>query len=233
MKTFYYTIICSFFSVVGFAQVSANGEVGATASETSVFLNASGPTFQSSNGFSADGSGNLGKGIAFPRTNLTSFVFAEYASGDFPANFDGMVVYNIGVGVTPTSGSGIGGEAIVPGFYFFSNPGSQFDTNSGNWIPVGNSAIATKKREVIKTIEVGATTATVDLTSGDNSGQGMAGVTVNQFIGAKIYNNATGQLQMDASSSYVDGTAKILTTGNGFISQVLPAGTYKFVIEYK
>lgn len=213
-----------------FAQIRTNNSTNATITNQSAFLDASAGTFSTSV--------NNGKGLAFPRTNLTTFTFERDGNAlAYSTRYDGMIVYNTATGNTPAAGagirSGIGSQAMTPGFYYFSNPTAASVVGNGRWLRMDGADLGTKTREVIKTIEVGATTATVDLTSGDNSGQGMAGVTVNQFIGAKIYNNATGQLQMDASSSYVDGTAKILTTGNGFISQVLPAGTYKFVIEYK
>ncbi|WP_026978416.1 hypothetical protein [Flavobacterium tegetincola] len=215
---------------VTFSQaIRSNGEVAASINGTSAFIDAS--------AFS-EGISNS-KGLLFPRTDLTNFQFTE--DGDFfnfSTFYDGMVVYNSATGLTVTAGdgilSGIGSQAVTPGLYYFSNPDNLSVVGNGRWIPIGSSANnVVKTREVIKTIPANSTTATVDLTAGDAGSQGMAGVAVTQFIGAKIYNNTTGQLQMDASSSYVDGTAKILTTGNGFISQVLPAGTYKFVIEYK
>lgn len=230
--------ILSFLFVVGFgfvstAQVLSNQNVNSTITNSNVFLDAS-TNFSVESGTAP----YIGKGLVIPSVDLVNFEFdLNLADGaTFPTYFDGMIVYNGSQGTTETAGDRSSTATdVVPGFYYFSNPlgSDNLNVTGGRWLPLGNSSIATKTREVIKTIEVGATTATVDLTTGDNSGQGMAGVTVNQFIGAKIYNNATGQLQMDASSSYVDGTAKILTTGNGFISQVLPAGTYKFVIEYK
>ena len=187
---------------------------------------------------------NVGKGLGFPRTNLITWEFITSDLGNFQfykSAFDGLVVYNTGSGLTGATAATQGQQVSVePGFYYFDNPTgneNSTDVSTGRWLSIGSvggAAGAIKTREVIKTIPTNANTATVDLTVGDGGvGTGMAGVAVNQFIGAKIYNNTTGQLQMDASSSYVDGTAKILTTGNGFISQVLPAGTYKFVIEYK
>lgn len=233
MKNIFYLIAFGLFFTSVSAQVYSSFPINPSITNSNVMLDGS-TNFSAESGAGA----NQGKGIIIPSVNLVDFEFdlTLRDGSTFPTYFDGMIVYNNTMGTTLVAGQRSSTATnVVPGFYYFSNPtGSTNDSVSpGKWLALGSSAISVKTREVIKTIEVGATTATVDLTTGDNSGQGMAGVTVNQFIGAKIYNYATGQLQMDASSSYVDGTAKILTTGNGFISQVLPAGTYKFVIEYK
>lgn len=225
MKTFIYTFIFFAGSYAGFAQVFTNGESSSQLGNSNYFLDAT--TFE---GFPV----STGKLLGLPRVDLTLFEFnTQIADEDVVLSyFDGAIVYNSGAGDTKL------GEGIVvsvnPGYYYFSNPGNPGNVTSGRWIPIGSAANnVVKTREVIKTIDPGETSATVDLTEGDAGSQGMDGITVNEFLGAKIYKTVGGQLQMIATSSYEDGVEKILTTGNGLMYQVLPAGTYKFVIEYK
>ena len=92
-----------------------------------------------------------GKGLVFPRTDLTTWAFniANLYSGSpyFITAFDGMIVYNSGTGNTPIDdGSGNNpstSTAVTPGFYYFSNP---YDLSGGStvttgvWTPMGGKA---------------------------------------------------------------------------------------------
>ena len=52
--------------------------------------------------------------MAFPRTDLTTFTITEDGNIiSFPTYYDGMVVYNTATGVTPATGSGVGGEPTI------------------------------------------------------------------------------------------------------------------------
>ena len=82
------------------------------------------------------------KGLAFPQTDLTQFQFKTDAvnPGILATWFDGMVVYNTATGNTNATPS-LGGiqTAVVPGFYYFSNPNGEANGNidSGQWKPLG------------------------------------------------------------------------------------------------
>jgi hypothetical protein len=116
------------------AQVLSNGTVVPSINAENPFLDAS--TFFD---ISIDPS-NSGKGLVFPRANLTTFTFkTDMLDGAlFPTAFDGMIVYNAVAGKTPLTGSGIGNQDVVAGFYYFSNPGATTDVSNGVWLPLGD-----------------------------------------------------------------------------------------------
>lgn len=211
------------------AQINTNFNTTASLTDTNFFMDAS--------NFESLLNTSFGKGLGFPRTDLTTFTF-DTAPIDFStivSDFDGMVVYNSVLGNTGNTPATQGQMvAVSPGFYYFSNPGNPGNVTNGRWVPIGGAGNGIKTREVIKTINPGANTAIVNLNDGDaGAGSGMSAVTVNEFIGAKVYvNNVAKDLQMSATSGYNKGSNE-LTTGNGFMYQVLAPGTYRFVIEYK
>lgn len=108
---------------------------------------------------------SAGKGMVFPRTDLTTFTFrTELMDGiNFPTALDGMIVYNVATGstmaTTPFGGFGQPLKAdngviaaVAPGFYYFSNPIrlDEFlqplpaDTvEFGKWLPLGTGASGT------------------------------------------------------------------------------------------
>lgn len=84
---------------------------------------------------------NIGKGLLFPRTDLTAFTTISPAQGgiasNYPNRYDGMVVYN-----TATGNSAIGSVSVTPGFYFYKNPGNHTaagNNNGGEWIRLTDS----------------------------------------------------------------------------------------------
>ena len=97
----------------------------------------------SSNG-TINGSTNIGKGLLFPSTDLTTFATFNVSGplgidANYPTFFDGMVVYN-----TATGTSAIGAVAVTPGYYYYSNPGQTFPTGSataGTWMPMGGGGV--------------------------------------------------------------------------------------------
>jgi len=116
---------------IGLAQVKSNGTIANSISLQNPFFDAS-TNFNSTT--------NLGKGLVFPRTNLTNYTF-KVTSLDgftFPTAFDGMLVYNIGTGNT-ISGQGVV-TAVTPGFYYFSNPTGTTSINSGKWVRISDKS---------------------------------------------------------------------------------------------
>ena len=171
------------------------------------------------------------KGLVFPDVNLVNFQFeAVIADGaTFPSYYDGMVVYNKTAGTTLTTGNRSStATVVVPGFYYFSNPNGAVNGNvtAGKWLPVGSSAVSVKSKEVLVTTPAVYNEAKLDL------GTSVIGASeVGTFLGAKIYE--AGKLIMTADSDYVT-TTNVLTTGNGYMFQLLKANTqYKVVVEYK
>ena len=108
-------------------QLKSASAIDNTITGESVFID--GSSFSS---FSA----NIGKGLAFPRTDLTAFQFVSEGSFiNFPTRYDGTIVYNTATGTTTATGSGVGNQNVTPGFYYFSNPTGGSISNNGQWIP--------------------------------------------------------------------------------------------------
>jgi hypothetical protein len=178
-------------------------------------------------------SNTIGKGLLFARTDLTSWVFniSEFGGGTFPTAFDGMIVYNTGTGNTLTTGNNPSASfTVAPGFYYFSNP--TVDPNDfnptvtlGEWLPLGGP-VTTIKTAVITSVPADGENTVLDLAAGT----GTIG-TVTRFLEAKIYDSA-GQLVLTASSNYVFAT-NVLTTGNGGVNTLLPAGSYTVVLAFQ
>ncbi|WP_106914919.1 hypothetical protein [Chryseobacterium aurantiacum] len=229
---------------VTFAQLRANNAISTNITGQSVFLDAS------ANGFST--SANNGKGIAFPRTDLTTFTFATTTTSNFnfPTAYDGMIVYNSKAGNTPGTGSGVGNQAVVPGFYYFSNPtggsGNAYATSTGQWMAVGGSpkvTIGTAETTTNTIINVSpgvdkqvyaikgsftasgtSTTVSIPSPSGMTS---LYGITIYKVTG-------TGNKVVYSRDlySYNVGPTNNAITGSPSMSVVYPADTYDYVLEY-
>ena len=101
-----------------------------TAVNSSAFLDAS-----SSSEY--NGSDNVGKGLIFPRVDLTAFTFSYtgmLSAINYPTRFDGFVVYN-------TAESGVAQEGdtegtLTRGFWYYENRTT--DITGGTWKPLGS-----------------------------------------------------------------------------------------------
>lgn len=111
------------------AQIRTNNLLGAQISTSSAFLDASSFTVWNS-------STNVGKGLLFPRVNLTTFTaISSSGSGipnNYPTRFDGMIVYNSATGT-----SGLGSTLVTPGFYYYKN--TTTNVNGGTWVRINDS----------------------------------------------------------------------------------------------
>ena len=133
------SIAVMLFSVTAVAQIRTfNSPNNAVAGNSSAFIDAS-------SNVGANNSASLGKGILFPKTDLT--IFSAFLSvgtlglnNNYRNYFDGMIVFN-----TATGQSSIGDVSVEPGFYYYSNPGQNFPTgnvNAGSWKPLGGEGIS-------------------------------------------------------------------------------------------
>jgi hypothetical protein len=224
------------------AQLRTNGFASGNIQGQSAFMDASGAT----NGFSDVANTKDGKGLVFPRTNLTNFTFTT-TTGDednFPTAYDGMIVYNTATGNTPVTGSGIGNQAITPGFYYFSNPTAGptngiFTITAGQWLPLGGSGktiIGTT--ETITNTQIG--TAAVYAIKGTFTANGTTTAVnipsptgMTSLYSVTIYKAGTGVVFDKSLYSYTLGTgAGNAITGSPSMSVVYPSGTYDYVLEY-
>jgi hypothetical protein len=123
--------------------VKVNGQVRIVNSiSNSVALNSSAFIDASSN-LTINNSTNLGKGLLYPRTDLTTFAnFGGNSIGlatSYPTRFDGLLVYNTGTGNTLASAA----DAIVavtPGFWYYDNKSNTL--KGGIWKPIASAGVA-------------------------------------------------------------------------------------------
>lgn len=226
-------------NIVMFSQVLTNGTVSAA-------ITAENPFFDASTKFdSSIDPSNAGKGLVFPRTDLTTFTFKTdlFDGINFPTAFDGMIVYNAATGTTLAAVSGNNGvvTAVTPGFYYFSNLGQTTDVSFGIWTPMGNNSSATKN---ISTTEIatGLSVAgalvyaikgefTTILNSAVTTIVPPTGITGIYRI--TIF-NGTSSLVFAPSVHSFDFTKTVdnVVTGDAIFSQVYPEGTYQYTLEY-
>jgi len=191
---------------------------------------------------------NAGKGLGFPRTDLTSFNFLT-PDGDgfteFLTGYDGTIIYNTGTGTTPASGSGIGSQDVEPGFYYFRNLNSSGSSSTGSWIRLGSEG--SPKVHITENTPTETNLVTVDATMEKViSVAGTAdGITTHMDLGTTVLPkdtvvnfrkaiicDSTGTQVLVATGSYDSATNKFVT-GNGMMNYCLPAATnYKVELYY-
>ena len=217
-----------------FSQIRVNDQVSTTVTSESVFFDASGNTFSSST--------NNGKGLAFPRTDLTTFTFVSDGNFfSFPTGYDGMLIYNTATGISTVGG----GVSVTPGFYYFSNTSSSGSTSTGTWKPLGSEGspkIHITENTPTETNLVTANTATEKVISITGTADG---ITTHMDLGTTVLPKDTvvnfrkaiicdsnGTQVLVATGSYDTATNKFVT-GNGMMNYCLPAGNdYKVELYY-
>jgi dihydroxyacetone kinase DhaKLM complex PTS-EIIA-like component DhaM len=230
------------FSVTTVAQIRTfNSPNNGVAGNSSAFIDAS-------SSIGANNSASLGKGILFPKTDLTIFSnFLSVGTLGLPNNyrnyFDGMIVYN-----TATGQSSIGDVSVEPGFYYYSNPGQNFPTgnvNAGTWKPLGSAEapkVHVTENEVTETNLVMANTATEKVISITGTADG---ITTHMDLGTSVLSEDTvvnfrkaiicdsnGTQVLVATGSYDSATNKFVT-GNGMMNICLPAANdYKVELYF-
>lgn len=190
---------------------------------------------------------NLGKGLIFPRADLTKLNLANqgtlYNTGNNPNRFDGMVVYNTTVGNTPASGSGIGNQPITAGFYYFSNPGSPTVLTGGKWIAIGGAPVSpvvnigtseTATNTQIAGAQVYAIKGTFTANGTSTAVTIAAPTGITSMYGITIFKTSgTGNKVVYSKDLYsYNSTSGAAVTGSPSISVVYPADTYDYILEY-
>ncbi|MGP2571425.1 hypothetical protein ACT4R9_11095 [Ornithobacterium rhinotracheale] len=123
-------------TVVSYAQNTTNFKIDPTP-DRNYFFDGSFNTFTDV---------STGKGLNFPRTDLTKFEFSTTDLGGYQYSrtaFDGMIVYNTATGKTGGNAATQGQQVEVsPGFYYFSNPNGTEETNDlseGKWVKISDA----------------------------------------------------------------------------------------------
>lgn len=221
-----------------FAQVRiVNSSANPAAINSSAFIDAS-------SNITANNSTNVGKGLLFPRTDLTTFASFGFTSAtgipnNYPNHFDGLVVYN-----TATSGTaGVGSTqgTLSPGYWYYENKSGTI--NGGTWKPV---AAAVNPKENILTTETvtnrqinsaqiyaikGSFQASGTSTSPTSYTNAVIIPSTGSLYRITIYQAGTNNVYSNSVYSY-DKTNGNFITGSPSISVVYPSGTYDYVVEY-
>lgn len=222
------------------AQILTNSVPSANIPQSNAFLDAS--TSYSS---VAGENNNKHKGLVFPDVNLTTFQFENVIAdgATFPSYYDGMIVYNTATGNTSTTGTNPSTSSpVTPGFYYFSNPNGVTNANvaGGTWKPLGSGASGAVKdisaTEVVLDIKIDG--AQLYAIKGSFTTDGVsAAVTITKPTGMTGYYSLTTYKDGKTFRNQIISFDTVATTGNvvtgsGFMTEVYPAGTYNYVLEY-
>lgn len=237
-------------SFLGYSQIRSTGNSTSIAAGNSSFLDASSVTAWNQT------AGNVGKGLVFPRTDLTQMasLVSSLPAGltNFPNRMDGMIVYNVGTGapkINPTATPN-----VTPGFYYYENKTQNLQ--NGRWVRIGDGSANAKLALVQETgttqSPAVATNLSIDskdvfAVKGTFTNDGGNTVNIKKPEGFKTLHSIkmyrisgnTGAKQLAGSSlySYEDVTegseTKLkLVFGSGIISISYPEGEYEYVLEY-
>jgi hypothetical protein len=172
---------------------ASHAQVRIVNSATNTGLSNSPAFIDASSNVTVNSSNNIGKGLVFPRVDLTQMnAFPGVQSGlanQFPTRFDGMIVYN-------TAESGVAGVGstegtLSPGFWYYENK-STTNSAGGTWKPLGSSSSAS---DVLDAAGNG-------LTKEDNSvllGGTLTKPTEIAQAGFNLYTTGTGKVSIGAA----------------------------------
>lgn len=219
---------------IAFIGVEANAQVNLGSDPNNVSTR---NTFLDASGFS-NFDPTIGKGLNFPRTDLTTWAFKLDDLGQyqyFPTAFDGMIVYNTATGKTGSNAATQGIQVDVePGFYYFYNPTATADTadvSAGKWVRIGGGNVAPAV--------AGSLVATGTFTHNGGNSAVLSAVPTNikAITGIKIVrtddNGTLLQGGVAATTFYsYDKASRTMVFGQGVMSTSMPAGNYSYVIEY-
>jgi hypothetical protein len=169
-------------------------------------------------------------------TTFASFSGAPTgASNSYPTRFDGMVVYNTGTGNTLV-GSSTTIVAVTPGFYFYNNKSATL--TGGVWTPFVTGSVTKDVTSTEITLNTKIDGAQLYAIKGTFTATGTsAAVTVTKPTGMSGYYSMViykeGKTFRREIYSFDTTLATLnVITGTGAYSEVLPAGTYNYVLEY-
>jgi hypothetical protein len=231
-KIFNILLIALISSNYSYAQLSSTEVLNEGGSPNSLSF------FDGSSSTSYNSFNSAGKGLMFPRIDLTTLKTTDIFDGGSigqanynPNYYDGLVVYNTVSGsIVSTDPMGsILGDNFDLGFYYYQNVSGTL--NGGQWLPLDGSFTKTITINTVPALGV-STVLDLDEDGAIVVGGGTIGEITN-LLEAKIYDN-TGQLVLTASSNY-DNDTKELTTGNGGVNTLLSVGKgpYTVILAYK
>lgn len=213
-----------------YSQINTQSEVNSVIANQNPFLDASGYINQEN---------SIAKGLVFPRTDLTQFIFDTSLLGNyqnFPTAFDGMIVYNTGKGKTGANPATQGIQVDVePGFYYFLNPEATEETtdvSKGKWVRIGGGVATSSStaNKVSGTFNLKVGKNNVVLSAMPEAADIKAIKTINIYR-TDENGKLEGGVVANTLYSYDEATKKAVF-GTGVISSSLPAGNYAYEVEY-
>lgn len=228
-KIYLYIILLGAFSAYSQVRLVSTAN---TSVNSSAFIDASS---QNTN----NGTVGTGKGMVFPRVDLSTFVFVSGTTGvatNFPTRYDGMIVYNTKDGGAANVGTTQG--TLIPGFWFYENKSSSL--TGGTWKALGSGAAGSvtdiTASEVVLDKKIDG--AQLYAIKGTFTASGTSAlVTITKPTGMTGYYSLTTYkdgktFRRDISSFDMVAATNNVTTGNGAYTEAYPAGTYNYVLEY-
>ncbi|MEN8886583.1 MAG: hypothetical protein ABF257_06305 [Polaribacter sp.] len=233
MKNIFILTIVILFCNYSFSQIRVNNTSFSTSPAGFAFIDGA-------NSSTYAGVDFAGKGVLFPRTDLTAITGSRVVFGT--NGYDGTIVYNVGTGAIPETGMGTSNDDVYPGFYYYSNSAGT-DIDAGVWIPmgIGNAPVELTGNTNPPTLGVTSNVGAENVISLTGSADGVSthidlgttileANTVKQLRKAIVY-DASGNLVFVATGSYDVATNKFVT-GNGIMNVVLPAADYEVELYY-
>lgn len=220
-------------STITFGQIRVTNTTTQLAANSSAFIDGSSASANNS-------TTNVGKGLIYPRTDLSTFAaFSGTPTGiatSYPTRFDGMIVYN--TATTGVAGVGATQGTLTAGFWYYDNKSATL--TGGTWKPLSasaSSAVDITTSETTTATKVSGAQVygikgsfTADGTTAAVTVAVPAGMT--GFYKITIYKGSTTTIIGSAVRQFnLSGTNNVIT-GSGVFTEVYPAGSYDYVLEY-
>ncbi len=232
MKNIKYLVAAILVSSLG-SQMSAQIKGNQPFSDNSIPVSSA---FLDASATSTVSTANLGKGLIFPRADLTQLTLANqgtlYNAGNNPNRFDGMIVYN--TATSGTAASGTLSEPLSQGFWYYDNKTT--NPTGGTWRPFSPSkenilTTETVTNRLVNNAQIYGIKGTFTTTGNSTSVTIPAPTGITSMYGITIYKAGTNTVYGRELYSY-DITNGSAVTGSPSMSVVYPTGTYDYVLEY-
>jgi hypothetical protein len=190
-----------------------------------------------SSNIASNGTVGAGKGLVFPRVDLSTFSFVGTTGipNNFPFRFDGMIVYN--TKEAGVAGAGATQGTLTPGFWFYENK-STTSVTGGTWKPVAATSVVKDITTTEVELPLKVDGAQLYAVKGSFTATGTsAAVTITKPLGMTSHYAISilkeGKLFRNQISSFdLVATTNNVITGSGLFSETYPAGTYDYILEY-
>ncbi|MHA3045288.1 hypothetical protein JSO61_008165 [Riemerella anatipestifer] len=212
MKKQIFILVALSINILSYAQIKTNKTVSQNViPNQTAFLDASStPQWNTST--------NIGKGLVFPRTDLTQLntliATPNGVSLAYPNRLDGMIVYN-----TATGKSAIGNVDVTSGFYYYENTSNTL--SGGTWKPLGGISPVTSNIYTSDGTLAGNRTVTLGTNNLSFMGDGNVGIgTQSPSQKLEVNGNAKINQMTDATSLESEYTKAVVAKTDGTLGVV-------------